>query len=145
MALVNKIRGLKLGIPADEIRTQRIDHEVRSDGKVVIHKWPRGVTLFPVQELEAPGTHGREDIGYGYGCLIVRPTDCSQTAKVGTVIEMRAKIRRKVIHQRLDITYADGYYLTTKVDHLQINRPQEAHNVEASALLIRCWVRESRG
>jgi hypothetical protein len=62
------------------------------------------------------------------------------------VLEARAKIRRKFIHQRMTtVSLSGGMFLTTKVGHLQINQPRGPHSYEASSLLIRCWMREPRG
>lgn len=143
--LVKITKGLKLPVPAEEVRKQRLDHKVESDGRVTIHTWEKGIIWFPIQELEAPGTTGREDIGYGCGCLICLATDHKLTENVASALECRAKIRRKIIHQRLNVTISGGYYLTTKVSHLPINQPRGPHVYEASSLLARCWMRESRG
>ena len=144
--LVAITKGLKLSVPADQIRKRRLEHKVESNGQTTIHTWEPGITFFPMQEVEAPGTHGREDIGYGCGCIIVLAADHGPSANIGRAIEFRAKIRRKVISQKLTtVQISGGYYLTTKVSHLPINQPRGPHSYEASSLLIRCWVRESRG
>lgn len=143
--LVTKTRGLKLGFPDAEVRARRLEHKVESDGRVTIQVWERGITFFPMQEAESAGTNLREDIGYGCGCVIVLPADHGSADNLGKVLEARAKIRRKFIHQRMDVTLSGGMYLTTKVQHLPINQPRDAHQYEASSLLIRCWIREPRG
>ncbi len=145
--IVAGIKGLKLpGIPAEEVRKRRLEHRIESDGRTTIHNWERGITVFPMQEVESAGTNLREDIGYGVGVVIAIPTDSSQSAGLGRALEIRAKIRRKFIHQRLGtVSLSGGMYLTTKVQHLPINQPREANQYEASSLLIRCWMREPRG
>jgi hypothetical protein len=144
--LVIGTKGLKLGLPPEEVRKRRLEYKITSDGRVVIKEWERGVTFFPIPEAEAAGTTGRDDIGYGIGCVIVLGSDSGQSANVGLASEIRAKIRRRFIHQRLTtVTVSGGYYLTTTFSHQQINLPREAHRFEASSQLIRCWVRESRG
>jgi len=144
--LVKITQGLQLAdVKADEIRKRRLEYKVESDGRIRINTWERGITFFPMQELEAPGTHGRDDIGYGCGCVIAFGTDHGPGANVGRASECRARIRRKVINQKLNIELSGGYYLTTKVAHLPINQPRESHRYEASSLLIRCWMREPRG
>jgi hypothetical protein len=143
--LVEKTRGLKLGFADTEIRARRLEYKKESDGRVTITPMERGITFFPVQEAESAGTNLREDIGYGCGCVIVLPADHGSAENLGKVLEARAKIRRKFIHQRMDATLSGGMYLTTKVQHLPINQPREDHQYEASSLLIRCWMREPRG
>jgi hypothetical protein len=144
--LVTETQGLKTGFPANEIRAARLQYKVESDGRVSIQTWERGITFFPLQEQESAGTNLREDIGYGCGCVIVLPADHGPGESLGRVLETRAKIRRKFIHQRLDTpSLSGGMYLTTKVQHLQINQPRGPHVYEASSLLIRCWMREPRG
>jgi hypothetical protein len=144
--LVRKTQGLGLGFPASEIRKRRLEHRIESDGSRTIHNWERGITFFPLQEQESPGTNAREDIGYGCGCLIVLPADHGSAENLGKVLEARAKIRRAFIHQRMEnVSLSGGMYLTTKVAHLPINQPRGPHSYEASSLLIRCWMREPRG
>lgn len=145
--LVATTKGLpQLGLPADEVRKRRLEYKLTTDGRVSLKEWERGITFFPIPEAEAPGTTGRDDIGYGIGCVIVLPPDSGQSANIGRASEIRAKIRRRFIHQRLTtVTVSGGYYLTTKFSHSAIHLPREAHRFETSTLLIRCWVRESRG
>ncbi len=141
--IVAGIRGLKLPIPDDEIQKRRGPYQVNGDKTITPY---RGISVYPTQEQEAPGTHGKEDIGYAVGVAIILPADHSFTANVGKVLECRSRIRRRFIHQRLTKpALSGGYYLTTKVAHLPINLPREAHKYEASSLLIRCWMREPRG
>lgn len=146
-ALVRATKGLKLpSVPAEEIRKRRLEYRLTTDGRVSLREWERGVTFFPIQEMEAAGTIGRNDIGYGCGCVIVLPADHGQSALVGRAPEIRAKIRRKFIDQKLTIPGMNGlFYQTTKVAHLPLNQPRDAHRFEVSSLLIRCWVREPRG
>ncbi len=141
--IVAAIRGLKLPIPADEIQKRRGAYQVNGDQTITPYK---GISVYPAEENEAPGTHAKEDIGYACGVAIILPADHAFTAAVGKVLECRSKIRRRFIHQRLfKPSLTGGYYLTTKVSHLPINLPREAHRYEASSLLIRCWMREPRG
>lgn len=141
--LVKVTRGLKLPIAGDMIQARRMPWHTAGDGTVVIHQ---GITFFPQEEQESAGTNVREDIGYPCGCAIILPADHGTRDNLGKVLECRERIRRKFIHQRLDNVVLDGgHYLTTKVAHLQINQPREAHNYEVSLLLIRCWMREPRG
>lgn len=144
--LVSKTKGLQLpGIRAEEVRKRRLEYKVSTNGKISIKEWEKGITFFPIAEAEAAGTTGRDDIGYGIGCVIVLSPDSGQSANTGRASEIRAKIRREFIHQRLTtVTLSGGYYLTTKFQHGQIHLPREAHRFEASTVLIRCWVRESR-
>ena len=131
-----------LGIPADEIVVRRLPWSDNGT-QTVVH---RGITFYPLEEQEAPGTNVREDIGYPCGCAIILPADHGTAAHVAKVLDCREKIRRRFIHQRLSgVTLTGGTYLTTKVQHLQINLPREAHRYEVSSLLIRCWMREPRG
>lgn len=140
------IKGLKTCFRADEIRVQRLDHKVESDGSVTIQTYDRGITVFPLQEQESAGTNLREDIGYGCGVLISAGNDHSLKDNVGKVLEARALIRRRFVHQRLTtVSLSGGMYLTTKVAHLPINQPRGPHTFEASSLVIRCWMREPRG
>jgi hypothetical protein len=144
--LVAGTKGLKLSIVAEEIRKQRLEYQLTSDGHLSIKQWQRGIIFFPMPEAEAPGTHGRDDIGYGIGLAIALPVDSGQATNTGRASEIRAKIRRRFVHQRLTtVTLSGGYYLTTGFSHLQIHLPREAHRFEVSAALIRCWMRESRG
>jgi hypothetical protein len=142
--LVATTKGLKLGL---DVRARRLDHEISSDGRITIQHWEKGITFFPLQEQESSNeTISRNDIGYGCGCLIALGNETSLSANLGRAPEIRAKIRRKFIDQKLfKVSIVGGYYLTTKVSHLQINQPREGHHWEASSLLIRCWVREPRG
>lgn len=141
--IVSGIRGLKLPVPADEIQKRRGALQQNGDKTFTPFK---GISVYPIQENQAPGTFSREDIGYGCGVMIYFGADHSYSANVGKLLECRAKIRRKFIHQRLTTpTLSGGYYLQTKVSHLPINTPREAHRYEASSLLIRCWMREPRG
>lgn len=141
--LVRQTRGLKLPIADAEIAARRLPWTTNGDRSVTIH---RGITFYPLEEAESAGTNEREDIGYPCGCAIILAADAGTADNLGKVLECRAKIRRKFIHQRLDkVTLSGGLYLTTKVSHLQINLPREAHRYEASSLLIRCWMREPRG
>jgi hypothetical protein len=140
------IKGLQTCFRAEEIRVQRLDHKVESDGSVTIHTWERGVTVFPLQEQESAGTNLREDIGYGCGVLFVFPNDHGPKDNVGKVLEARALTRRRFIHQRMTtVALSGGMYLTTKVAHLPINQPRGPHTFEVSSLVIRCWMREPRG
>lgn len=139
--LLRLTKGLRLPFPADEICKRRMWF-VRDD-KGHLTPYP-GVTFWPLQEAEAPGTMSREDIGYGCGCAVVIPSDHALKSVVGKSPYCRARIRRKVIHQRLDVTQTGMTYLTTKVAHLQINQPLLAR-FEASLLRIVCWMRETRG
>jgi hypothetical protein len=143
LELVRISRGLQLPITGDEIQARRLPWDIKGDRTSVIH---RGITFFPQQEIESAGTNVREDIGYPCGCAIILPTDHGTRENLGKVLACRAKIRRRFIHQRLENVLLDGgVYLTTKVSHLQINQPREAHAFEVSLLLIRCWMREPRG
>jgi hypothetical protein len=141
--LVKLTRGLKLPIASDEIVARRLPWVVNGDRSVTVHK---GITFYPSEETESAGTNEREDIGYPCSCAIILAADHGTADNLGKVLECRAKIRRRFIHQRLDrVTLAGGHYLTTKVSHQPINLPREAHRYEASSLLIRCWMREPRG
>lgn len=139
----DRIVGLKLSIPASEIQVRRGYMQQNGDRTITPFT---GISIYPEQEREAPGTIGKEDIGYGCGVAIILPADHAFTENVGKALECRAKIRRKFVHQKLlTVKLGDGYYLTTHVSHLPINIPREAHRYEASSLLIRCWMREPRG
>jgi hypothetical protein len=141
--LVKVTRGLQLPITGDQVQARRLPWSTMGDGTVVIHQ---GITWFPHEETESAGTNVREDIGYGCGCAIILPADHGTRDNLGKIPYCRARIRRRFIHQRLDnVTLDGGHYLTTKVSHLQINQPREAHAYEVSLLLIRCWMREPRG
>lgn len=142
--LVATTKGLQLGLP---VRAQRLQYKVESDGTMTIQRAEKGVTFFPLQEQESSNeTISRNDIGYGCGCLIVLGSEHGPSANLGRALEIRAKIRRKFIDQKLfKVSIVGGCYLTTKVAHLPINQPREGHHWEASSLLIRCWVREPRG
>ena len=144
--IVAGIKGLKLWTPAEEVRKRRLEYKLTTDGRVMLREWERGITVFPIQEMEAAGTHNKHDIGYGCGCVIALPADHGQADNIGRMLEARAKIRRRFIHQKLTtIQLTGGYYLTTKVQNLPINQPRESHRFEASSLLIRCWMREPWG
>src|SRR5688572_20631144 len=97
-------QGLKLPIAADEQKVRRLAYVMTrgTDGRmtVVVEQIPKGITWFPITETESAGTNEREDIGYGCGCAIALPADTSQFANVGKVLECRARIRRRFIHQR---------------------------------------------
>ncbi len=141
--LVTVTKGLELPFPSDTICARRMWYLKKDGGHLTPYL---GITFWPQQEQEAAGTTGREDIGYGCGCAIILGADPALKDNLGKVLEARAKIRRRFIHQRLDnVELQGGYVLTTKVGHLQINEPLETHRYEASFLLIRCWMREPRG
>lgn len=141
--LVRVTKGLQLPLPADTILARRLWYIRGDKGSLTPYN---GITFWPLPESEAPGTFGKDDIGYGCGCAIVLPSDHALVANKGKALYCRARIRRRFIHQRLANVSLDGaYYLTTKVEHLQINQPLETHRFEASFLTIRCWMREPRG
>lgn len=138
-----RIAGLKLDVPADTIVVRRHYQQRTGDKQSLPYV---GITIYPEQEREGVGTHGREDIGYGCGVAIILATDHASTRAIGRATTMRALIRREFVHQKMEkVRLGDGCYLTTKVSHLPINIPHEAHRYEASSLLIRCWMREPRG
>lgn len=132
------IRGLSLrGVQSSEIEIRRLPWDENQ-----IH---RGITIYPTEEREAAGTNQREDIGYGVGVALILPNDSSLREHVGRVSEWRSIIRRQFIHGRLsNVVLTGGHYCITKVEHHQLNIPREAHRYEASSLIIRCWMRESR-
>jgi hypothetical protein len=121
-----------------------------SSGEIVVRRKPtradqfyRGITLFPLEENEAPGTNQREDIGYAIGVLLCRESEFGNADNMDVFPTWRESIRRNVIHKRITVTLSGGHYLTTTWEPGRFNVPKQ-DRFETSQFTIRCWMREPR-
>jgi hypothetical protein len=145
-AIIKKaMAGLKLpSLSSGEIVARRRPFERQSDRTVLM--W-RGITLFDVEERQAPGTCAREDIGYGIGLFMAVPSDAAMYDNVALIPTWRQTIRpffdRKRVNRLAELS-GEGIVLTTTVEAGTLNVPQKGHRYETSQMVIRCWLRESR-
>ena len=137
------IRGMQLAWPpAAQITCGRLPWNVQGDGNVVIHP---GIRIYPLRPVFAAGTNEREDVGYGVGIAIICPADHLTGDNRDRVSSARAKIRRKLVEDRLTLDLVSGAtYNQTKIGDSEVNLPKEFHAYEVSGLTVRCWVREPR-
>lgn len=137
------IQGMQLPWPGtDEIRARRLPWDQQGGGTIVIH---RGITVYPLKPVYAAGTNEREDVGYGVGIAFIAPADHSTRENRHRIADVRAKIRRKIVEDRLSLPLISGAtYIQTKVADGDVNIPQDSHRYEVSGLTVRCWVREPR-
>jgi len=107
----------------------------------------RGITVHDLEEDEAAGTNQREDIGYACAATIIIGNDHAVGEGIDTLAEMRARIRRRFVHQAIaSVSLVGGIYLTTTVGKSPMRLPKQWDDTYLlSSLVIRCWMREPRG
>lgn len=140
--LLEIVRSMELDWPRqDEMQARRLPWDALGDGTAV---WHRGLTLFPLPPQYAPGTNLREDIGYGIGLAFIMPADHSTAESRKRVTGAREAVRRKIVHDRLNIALSGADFCQIKVFEPEVAVPKDAHRYEYSLLGVRAWVRESR-
>ena len=115
--------------------------------KVVVRSSPNdngqfypGITVHAVSETEILGTNERDDIGYGIQITMVvnDDNDLDEDDLLGV---WRQTIRKKFIHQRIT---GVSNVCTTQVEPGKVYNDNN-HDLQISTLLLRVFVRETRG
>ena len=136
-AIVSQIDGLGLeGLAAANIRQQPTAFNP-TDNELTA-----GAIVCPVTETEGPhGTNHNSDIGYGFQVTLLKVSNAAlNKTALQTLLPWREAIRRHFHHQS-PLT-AHGCYLCT-VEHAPVVLPDAwKHQLDASALIVRCWVLE---
>jgi len=136
-AVVSQIGGLELeGLAAANIRQQPVPFNPSAD------ELTSGAIVSPVTESEGDhGTNQSSDIGYGFQITLLKVSNSAlgKTAQQ-TLLPWREAIRRHFQHQS-PLT-AHGCYRCT-VEPAPVVLPEAwKHQLDASALIVRCWVLE---
>lgn len=136
-AVVSQIDSLELeGLSAANIRQQPLplnpaDNELTA-----------GAIVCPVTETEGNhGTNHKSDIGYGFQVTLLKVSNAALDKMAQqTLLPWREAIRRHFHHQS-PLT-AHGCYVCT-VESAPVVLPDAwKHQLDASALIVRCWVLE---
>ena len=142
-SIVTTIQALGLtGITSAEIVARRSPWcETVSGQQGYIH---RGITIYPVPELERHGTNEREEIGFGVGIAMIVPGDHAGTTNRDLIPTWRSTIRRKIIRDTITITESGANFCDLTWEHGRLSLPREFFNWELSDMVARCWVRQTR-
>lgn len=136
-AVVSQIDALSLdGLAAENIRQQPVPFNP-ADNQLT-----SGAIVSPVTETEGHnGTNHNSDIGYGFQITLLQLSNSALTKTAQqTLLPWREAIRRH-FHHRSPLT-AHGCYRCT-VEHAPVVLPDAwKHQLDASALIVRCWVLE---
>ena len=135
--VVSQIDALELeGLSAENIRQQPLPFNP-TDNELTA-----GAIVCPATETEGNnGTNHKSDIGYGFQVTLLKVSNAAldKTAQQ-TLLPWREAIRRHFHHQS-PLT-AHGCYLCT-VEPAPVVLPDAwKHQLDASALIVRCWVLE---
>lgn len=136
-AVVSQLAGLGLaGLSAENIRQQPIPFNP-ADNELTA-----GALVCPVTETEGTnGTNHHSDIGYGFQITLLKVSNSALSkTTLQTLLPWREAIRQHFHHQ--STLTAHGCYLCT-VEPAPVVLPDAwQHQLDASALIVRCWVLE---
>lgn len=136
-AIVSQIDSLELdGLSTANIRQQPVPLNP-ADSPLTA-----GAIVSPVTEIDGNnGTNRSRDIGYGFQITLLKVSNAALTKTAQqTLLPWREAIRQHFHHQ--SPLAAHGCYLCT-VEHAPVVLPDAwKHQLDASALIVRCWVLE---
>ena len=110
------------------------------------YEFHRGITVHPAKEAvqNAPGTCGRDDVGYGCQVTMVEANQSDLTKNLNLHLQWQESIRKAFINQRLT-GITSVYTCSVQTKDVPIPAAFTKKNYLAHALVVRCWSRETRG
>ena len=135
-SVVTTIQALSLSTL--DTATEVMLRKVYADGAQVF----RGVSVIPVPEREAPGTNVRDDYGYGFLIVCAKGSGHGSREDIDVVSLWRQQIKKAFNNKRL--SGVTEVYICTFEPGEPFMKKEYLENRDISAMVIRCWARESR-